>query len=130
MGSLMPYNDPIKARRQKRVWARTHRHPNWREVAYEQGFICRDYFVTPDCEYDVNFEFHHNGLPYERVMLCRVCHWTRHNKEGDPFELERGILSQVIDDLDYEIEYAGGLAAWKDRYSIQPSPRPSQGLLL
>lgn len=103
---------------------RKQRHGNWRQIYYDCDGMCQwrefDDSICGEVDY---LEFHApdgegndiEGVAKERVLICRTHHVEVH---GDRFVNERGYLPLLQEDIAYEIENLGGLAAWKKHYKI------------
>ena len=124
----MPYKDPHVRAYAQRICRRSIRHPSWRQVAYDCGFVCvnaaeDEWWDT--CEIDYNLEFHelfeenkkvNRETPklQSRILLCRACHQL----QGAFFPMNRGNVSRVLEDIDFEMLMLGGIARWKTIYKI------------
>lgn len=121
----MPYVDRNQKRYHDRVYTRDKRHPGWRQVyvdcqgmcqgIHDDGEICGD---TDGLEYHEIFGEDHNGdgRMQQRILLCNLCHSLEHQKRN--FVQERHYPSMLQQDISYEIEQAGSVQLWVDKYEL------------
>jgi len=71
-----------------------------------------------------NLEFHApdgekndvRGQPKKRTLRCKPHHRL---EDGHEFPEERGYIPLLQEDIAYEIDNLGGVAAWKEHYKIK-----------
>ncbi len=121
-----------------RLNARTSRrnltHPGWRQIAYDQGFVCinaADEAWWEICEITYNLEYHepfgenkpkNENSPklQSRFLMCRACH----QHQGTFFPYERGRVSMLLEDIDREIRKLGSWNKWIEFYGIKREVYP------
>lgn len=123
----MPWKDPTSdiARLRRRCRDRNRIHSNWRQVYVDCAGQCIN--PLPEggyCAKDEHLEFHENfgedhngdGRMQERVLLCPYHHGLHHptnyNVEFNPKK------SKLTEDVQMEIELAGGMEAWAEKYNL------------
>lgn len=121
----MPYSDYENHKRYNRIRNRDKRHPGWRQTFLDYNGMCAECGSTESLEFHEPFgEDKGNGSGPKmqaRVLYCNLCHGKYHEKAGDCCINERHWPSRLQEDVAWEIERAGGLQQWMDKFGLSPS---------
>jgi hypothetical protein len=120
----MPFKEVDDYRRWNRIRKRGERHPGWRQTFLDYNGMCAK------CGSPENLEFHepfgedkgNNGGPkmQARILYCITCHGDYHRYAGDCTCNARRFPSRLQEDVAWEIERAGGLQQWIDKFGLHP----------
>ncbi|KKN24180.1 hypothetical protein LCGC14_0897460 [marine sediment metagenome] len=130
----MPKDINYRHRMIDRTSRRNRFHPDWRQIAYDQGFVCTnaaDEAWWEVCEVTYNLEYHEpfgENRPKDedspkmqsRILMCRACH----QQQASFFPYEFGRVSMLLEDIDCEIRKLGSLNKWIEHYGIKKEARP------
>jgi len=124
----VPYTGRDMKNRYQRTWARTCRHPGWRQVWIDNGGMCAKCGAVDFLELHAPFreetrEDRQTGqtrLPC-RELLCSYCHGEVEADGGfcrGEYNTDKHWPSMLTQDVQWEIDQAGGYDAWVKKFGL------------